>query len=126
MAWVNNSNGYKQVFLRSSADGGKIFNESLSLSNDNVNTSNVDIYSNKKYVFIVRQQSNSTHFSIALRGSDDLGKSSGSETLLSEYSTSSYPKVFAGEYIMYISWNVDVDNRFNPSVIQEPVEVFGL
>ena len=59
----------------------KTFGESLSLSNDNVNASNVDIYSNDKHVFIVWQQSNSTHSSVALRVSDDLGKSFGSEKI---------------------------------------------
>ncbi len=53
--------------------------ESLSLSNDNVNASNADIYSNDKHVFVVWQQSNSTHSSVALRVSDDMGKSFGSE-----------------------------------------------
>ncbi|MDN5847842.1 MAG: exo-alpha-sialidase, partial [Candidatus Nitrosocosmicus sp.] len=125
LAWVDNSNGYEQVFLRSSADGGKTFGESLSLSNDNVNASNVDIYSNDNHVFIVWQQSNSTHSSVALLSSDDQGKSFGSETLPSEYSSNSYPKVFADEYNVYISWNVDVDNRFDPSVIQEQEGVMG-
>ncbi len=120
MGWVDNSNGHKQVFLGSSADGGKTFSESLSLSNDNVHASHLDIYSNEKYVFIVWQQYDSTHSSIALRVSDDLGKSLGSKTVVSAYSTNSYPKVFAGEYNVYIPWNVDVDNRFNPNVMQEP------
>ncbi len=66
LTWVDNSNGYKQAFLRSSENGGKTFGESLSLSDDNVNASNVDIYSNDKHVFIVWQQSNSTHSSVAL------------------------------------------------------------
>ena len=119
LTWVDNSNGHKQVFLRSSEDGGKTFGESISLSNDNVNASNVDIYSNDKHVFIVWQQSNSTHSSIALRVSDDLGKSFGREKTLSDYSSDSYPKVFADEYNVYISWNVDADNRFHPKVVQE-------
>ena len=125
LAWVDNSNGYKQVFLRSSVDDGKTFGERISLSNDMVNASNVDIYSNDKHVFTVWQQSNSTHSSIALRSSNDMGKSFGSETILSEYSSNSYPKVFADEYNLYISWNVDADNRFNPSVIQDQKEVMG-
>jgi hypothetical protein len=106
-------------------DCGKTFSKSLSLSNDSVNASKVNIYSNAKCVLIVWQQSNPPHSSIALRGGDDLGKPFGCETLHSEYSTSSYPKVFAGDYNVYISWNVDVDNRFNPNVIQEPEEVMG-
>ena len=119
LTWVDNSNGHKQVFLRSSEDGGKTFGESISLSNDNVDASNVDIYSNDKHVFIVWQQSNSTHSSIALRVSDDLGKSFGREKTLSDYSSDSYPKVFADEYNVYVSWNVDADNRFHPKVVQE-------
>jgi len=125
LTWVDNSNGYKQVYLRSSENGGKIFGESFSLSNDNVNASNVDIYSNNKHVFIVWQQSNSTHSSIALRVSDNLGKSFGNETILSDYSSNSYPKVFADGYDIYISWNVDVDNRFNPRLVQEQGELIG-
>ena len=119
LKWVDNSNGYKQVYLRSTENGGKTFGESFSLSNDNVNASNVDIYSNNKHVFIVWQQSNSTHSSIALRVSDNLGKSFGNETILSDYSSNSYPKVFADGYDIYISWNVDVDNWFNPRLVQE-------
>ena len=93
--------------------------ESLSLSNDNVNASNADIYSNDKHVFVVWQQSNSTHSSVALRVSDDMGKSFGSEKILSDYSSDSYPKVFADENNVYITWNVDDDNRFKPRVVQE-------
>ena len=79
LTWVHNSNGNKQVFLRSSDNGGKTFDESLSFRNNNVNASNADIYSNGKHVFVVWQQSNSTHSSVALRVSDNMGKSFGSE-----------------------------------------------
>jgi len=70
LVWVDNSNGHKQVFLRSSENAGETFGKSLILSNDNVNASNADIYSNDKHVFVVWQQSNSTHSSVALRVSD--------------------------------------------------------
>jgi len=119
LVWVDNSNGHKQVFLRSSENAGETFGKSLILSNDNVNASNADIYSNDKHVFVVWQQSNSTHSSVALRVSDNMGKSFGSETLLSGYSSDSYPKVFADENNVYITWNVDNDNRFKPRVVQE-------
>ncbi len=125
LAWVDNSNGYKQVFLRSSDNGGKTFGESISLSNENVNASNVDIYSNDKHVFVVWQQSNSTHSSVALRVSDDLGKSFGSEKILSDYSRDSYPKVFADDHNVYISWNIDADNRFHPRIVQEQKDLTG-
>ena len=125
LAWVDNSNGNKQVFLRSSENGGKTFDKSLTLSNNNVNASNADIYSNDKHVFVVWQQSNSTHSSVALRVSDNMGKSFGSETLLSGYSSDSYPKVFADENNVYITWNVDNDNLFKPRVVQEQEELAG-
>jgi len=125
LTWVDNSNGYKQVFLRASENGGKTFGESISLSNDNVNASNADIYSNDKHVFVVWQQSNSTHSSVALRVSDDMGKSFGSEKILSEHSSDSYPKVFADENNVYISWNVDDDNRFHPGLVQKQGEQTG-
>ena len=125
LAWVDNSNGNKQVFLRSSDNGGKTFDESLSLSNDNFNASNADIYSNDKHVFVVWQQSNSTHSSVALRVSDDMGKSFGRENLLSDYSSDSYPKVLADENNVYITWNVDADNRFHPRVVQEQEDLTG-
>jgi hypothetical protein len=123
LAWVDNSNGHKQVFLRSSENGGETFGKSLILSNDNVNASNADIYLNDKHVFVVWQQSNSTHSSVALRVSDNMGKSFGSETLLSGYSSDSYPKVFADENNVYITWNVDNDNLFKPRVVQEQEEL---
>ena len=125
LTWVDNSNGNKQVFLRSSDNGGKTFDESLSLSNNNVNASNADIYSNDKHVFVVWQQSNSTHSSVALRVSDNMGKSFGSEKILSDYSSDSYPKVFADENDVYITWNVDDDNRFKPRVVQEQEDLAG-
>ena len=103
----------------------KHLDESLSLSNDNVNASNADIYSNDKHVFVVWQQSNSTHSSVALRVSDNMGKSFGSEKILSDYSSDSYPKVFADENDVYITWNVDDDNRFKPRVVQEQEDLPG-
>ena len=39
LIWVDNSNGYKQVFLRSREDVAKTFSESILLSNDNVSAS---------------------------------------------------------------------------------------
>ena len=125
LTWVDNSNGHKQVFLRTSDNGGKTFGESQLLSNDYVNASNVDVYSNDKHVFVVWQQTNSTHSSVALRVSDNLGKSFGSEKILSDYSRDSYPKVFADERNVYVSWNVDADNRFHPRVIQEQEGLTG-
>jgi hypothetical protein len=125
LAWVDNSNGYKQVFVRSSDNGGNTFDESLLLSNDNVNASNVDIYSNDKNVYVVWQQSNSTHSTVVIRISDDFGKSFGSEKVLSDYSSDSYPKVFADKSNVYISWNVDADNRFHSNGVQKQQESKG-
>jgi hypothetical protein len=122
LTWVDNSNGYKQVFLRSSENGGKTFDESLSLSNDSVNASNVDVFSKDQYVFVVWQQSNSTHSSVVLRVSDDFGKSFGNAKIISEYSSDSYPKVFADESNVYISWNVDADNQFHSKAIPQQEE----
>ncbi|MBA2266923.1 MAG: hypothetical protein H0W19_01095 [Nitrosopumilus sp.] len=60
-----------------------------------------------------------------MRVSDSLGKSFGNETILSDYSSNSYPKVFADGYDIYISCNVDVDNRFTPRLVQEQEGLIG-
>lgn len=125
LTWIDNSNDYKQVFLRSSENGGLTFDKSLPLSNDSVNASNVDVYSNDSHVFVVWQQSNSTHSSVVLRVSDDFGKSFGNVQILSDHSNDSYPKVFADKSNVYISWNVDADNRFHPKAAQEQEKSAG-
>ena len=119
LVWVDNSNGHKQVFLLFSENAGETFRKSLILSNDNVNASNVifiqminmsSLYGNNLILLILRLLCG-----LVIIWVSPLAAKPCFQVIASD----SYPKVFADENNVYITWNVDNDNRFKPRVVQE-------
>jgi hypothetical protein len=107
VTWVDDSNGSKQILYRYSNNYGKSFGNVLQLSSDNYENSNVEISSFGKYVHIVWQQKNSDQSRIILKSSNDFGKTFGKGITISNYAANSFPKIFANNDNVYVSWNVD-------------------
>ncbi len=107
LTWIDNTNGNKQVLYRFSNNGGISFSTILQLNHDLQESSNVEISSFDNYVHIIWQQKNLNDSSIVLRSSNDYGKTFDREKIISNYSSNSYPKVYANGGNVYVSYNID-------------------
>jgi hypothetical protein len=107
IAWVDDSEGNKQVLFRASNDGGKTFHDTKRLSQNNYNASNVELSASNDNIYVVWQQKNALQSNIMLATSNDNGETFDMAKRIYNFSSNSYPKVFSGNNNVYISWNID-------------------
>ncbi len=107
IAWVDDSDRNKQVLFRATNDGGESFHNTIELSQNNYNASNVELSASESNVYVVWQQKNADQSNIMLAISRDHGKTFDTAKPIYNFSSNSYPKVFSDNNNIFISWNID-------------------
>ncbi|MDQ4074111.1 MAG: hypothetical protein M3162_07390 [Thermoproteota archaeon] len=107
IAWVDDSGGNKQVLFRATNNDGESFHDTLELSPNDYNASNVELSASENNVYVVWQQKNADQSNIMLATSHDHGKTFDTAKAIYNFSSNSYPKIFSDDNNVFISWNID-------------------
>jgi hypothetical protein len=115
VVWADNTQLNRDIYLASSSDGGRTFDDVLNLSNNAADSHNQEIavFGNNVYVVWQDTQKNQNGDSgISFASSSDGGRTFGDVLNLSNYAgKSSFPKVSAFENNVYVTWNIDREDR---------------
>ena len=107
--WVDNSNGARQVFLKSSADGGESFAPAIKLSKGNGTSFNAELTATGSKVTAVWNDYSSSYGGnkIILAESRDRGLTFENIKNLGSSDNQSFPKVVAFKDQNYVTWNTN-------------------
>ena len=107
--WVDDSNGARQVFLKSSADGGESFAPAIKLSKGNGNSFNAELTATGSKVTAVWNDYSSSYGGnkIILAESRDRGLTFENIKNLGSSDNQSFPKVVAFKDQNYVTWNTN-------------------
>jgi hypothetical protein len=94
---------------------GENFSNSIILSSNDSQASNVDVSAESNFVYVTWQEKNLDHSSVISRVSNDFGKTFGDEKVLSNYSSDSYPRILSQNGTVAVTWNIDVSKQSNHS-----------
>lgn len=107
--WVDNSNGARQVFLKSSADGGESFAPAIKLSKGNGTSFNAELTASGSKVTAVWNDYSTSHGGnkIILAESRDSGLTFEYIRNLGSSDSQSFPKVVSFKDQSYVTWNTN-------------------
>lgn len=135
--WVDNSNGYRQVLLRSSHNGGESFTPALRLSDVNNISFNAELdASGSNVVAVWNNYEPSKGFVVTMVVSNDRASSFENKVSLGSADRYSYPKVRVSNGQYYATWNTNqtidsigrilftsIGNETNGSLPSRPLKI---
>jgi hypothetical protein len=135
--WVDNSNGYRQVLLRSSHNGGESFTPALRLSNVGNISFNAELdASGSNVVAVWNNYELSKGFVVTMVASNDRASSFENRVSLGSADRYSYPKVHVSKGQYYVTWNtnqtidsmgrilfISIGNETNASLPSLPLKI---
>ena len=116
MVWQDNMFGHNRmnydILLKTSTDGGQTFGEVVNLSNNSGFSEHPQIAVNDTNIYIVWADNTSLNRDIYFISSNDGGQTFGDVINLSDNAgKSSFPKISSFEDSVYITWNIDREDK---------------
>lgn len=106
--WVDDSNGARQVFLKSSDDGGESFAPTVKLSKGNSTSFNAELTATgSKVAAVWNDYSSHSQNKIILAESRDRGLTFENTKDLGSSDSQSFPKIMAFKDQNYVTWNTN-------------------
>ncbi len=115
IVWADNTSLNRDIYLISSTDNGQTFGDVINLSNNGADSHNQEISVSGNNVYVVWQDSQKNsqdNSSISFISSNDGGSTFGDVVSLSDNAgKSSFPKISSYQDDVYITWNIDSDDK---------------